>query len=274
MTIKIKGELINFSVPKIMGILNVTPDSFYDGGKYNSEKKILNQVEKMISSGADIIDVGGYSSRPGAKEISIENELSRVIPIIQLISKRFPNIIISVDTFRSTVADQAINSGAHIINDISGGNLDSNMFKTVSKLDVPYILMHMRGSPKNMMNNTNYDDILNEIKNYFSERISKARLEGVNDIIIDPGFGFSKTKEQNYKLMNRLEFLKEFKTPIVVGISRKSMIYKTLDTTPDKALNGSTILHTISLLKGANILRTHDVIEAVECVKIIRQLNL
>lgn len=274
MTIKIKGELINFSVPKIMGILNVTPDSFYDGGKYNSEKKILNQVEKMISSGADIIDVGGYSSRPGAKEISIENELSRVIPIIQLISKRFPNIIISVDTFRSTVADQAINSGAHIINDISGGNLDSNMFKTVSKLDVPYILMHMRGSPKNMMNNTNYDDILNEIKNYFSERISKARSEGVNDIIIDPGFGFSKTKEQNYKLMNRLEFLKEFKTPIVVGISRKSMIYKTLDTTPDKALNGSTILHTISLLKGANILRTHDVIEAVECVKIIRQLNL
>jgi|TARA_B100001996_G_scaffold65374_1_gene47297 dihydropteroate synthase len=274
MTIKIKGELINFSVPKIMGILNVTPDSFYDGGKYNSEKKILDQVEKMISSGADIIDVGGYSSRPGAKEISIENELSRVIPIIQLISKRFPNIIISIDTFRSKVANQAVNSGAHMINDISGGNLDSNMFKTVSKLDVPYILMHMRGSPKNMMNNTNYDDILNEIKNYFSERISKAKLDGVNDIIIDPGFGFSKTKEQNYKLMNRLEFLKEFKTPIVVGISRKSMIYKTLDTTPDKALNGSTILHTISLLKGANILRTHDVLEAVECVKIIRQLNL
>ena len=274
MTIKIKGELISFSVPKIMGILNVTPDSFYDGGKYNSEKKILDQVEKMISSGADIIDVGGYSSRPGAKEISIENELSRVIPIIQLISKRFPNIIISIDTFRSKVANQAVNSGAHMINDISGGNLDSNMFKTVSKLDVPYILMHMRGSPKNMMNNTNYDDILNEIKNYFSERISKARLEGVNDIIIDPGFGFSKTKEQNYKLMNHLEFLKEFKTPIVVGISRKSMIYKTLDTTPDKALNGSTILHTISLLKGANILRTHDVLEAVECVKIIRQLNL
>ena len=274
MTIKIKGELINFSVPKIMGILNVTPDSFYDGGKYNSEKKILDQVEKMISSGADIIDVGGYSSRPGAKEISIENELSRVIPIIQLISKRFPNIIISVDTFRSTVANQAVNSGAHMINDISAGNLDSNMFKTVSKLDVPYILMHMRGSPKNMMNNTNYDNILNEIKNYFSERISKAKLEGVNDIIIDPGFGFSKTKEQNYKLMNRLEVLKEFKTPIVVGISRKSMIYKTLDTTPDKALNGSTILHTISLLKGANILRTHDVLEAMECVKIIRQLNL
>jgi len=274
MTIKIKGELINFSVPKIMGILNVTPDSFYDGGKYNSEKKILDQVEKMISSGADIIDVGGYSSRPGAKEISIENELSRVIPIIQLISKRFPNIIISIDTFRSKVANQAVNSGAHMINDISGGNLDSNMFKTVSKLDVPYILMHMRGSPKNMMNNTNYDDILNEIKNYFSERISKAKLDGVNNIIIDPGFGFSKTKEQNYKLMNRLEFLKEFKTPIIVGISRKSMIYKTLDTTPDKALNGSTILHTISLLKGANILRTHDVLEAVECVKIIRQLNL
>ena len=274
MTIKIKGELINFSVPKIMGILNVTPDSFYDGGKYNSEKKILDQVEKMISSGADIIDVGGYSSRPGAKEISIENELSRVIPIIQLISKRFPNIIISIDTFRSKVANQAVNYGAHMINDISGGNLDSNMFKTVSKLDVPYILMHMRGSPKNMMNNTNYDDILNEIKNYFSERISKAKLDGVNNIIIDPGFGFSKTKEQNYKLMNRLEFLKEFKTPIVVGISRKSMIYKTLDTTPDKALNGSTILHTISLLKGANILRTHDVLEAVECVKIIRQLNL
>ena len=264
---------MNLSVPKIMGILNVTPDSFYDGGKYNSEKKILNQVEKMIISGADIIDIGGYSSRPGADEISIKDELSRVIPIIQLINKKFPKIVISIDTFRSQVAKEAIDSGAHIINDISGGNLDTDMFNIVSKLNVPYILMHMRGTPVNMMNRTDYNNIKNEVNKYFSKRISNAKSAGINDIIIDPGFGFSKTREQNYKLLNNLEFLKDFGAPIVVGVSRKSMIYKTLDTTPDKALNGSTILHTISLLKGANILRTHDVLEAVECVKIINELK-
>ena len=272
MTINLRGKLINFSVPKIMGILNITPDSFYDGGKYNSKEKIQRQIEKMIISGADIVDVGGYSSRPGANDISIEEELNRVIPVIEIIKKKFPKTIVSIDTFRSRVASEAIISGADIVNDISGGNLDSNMFETVSKHKVPYILMHMRGNPENMMSKTNYENVTKDLCKYFSERIDKAKSIGINDIIIDPGFGFSKTTQQNYELLNNLEFFKEFQKPIVVGVSRKSMIYKTLNTTPDKALNGSSVLHTISLMKGANILRTHDVKEAVECVKIVSQL--
>lgn len=273
MRINTKGSTLDLSIPKIMGILNITPDSFYDGGKFNSEKKALEQVEKMIISGADIIDVGGYSSRPGADEISIENELTRVIPIIHMISKIFPKIVISVDTFRSKVANEAVIHGADIINDISAGGLDEKMFETVSKLNVPYILMHMRGKPGNMMNQTNYDDVKKEVKNYFLKKISNAKSMGINDIIIDPGFGFSKTKNQNYELLNNMEFLKDFKKPIVVGVSRKSMIYKTLGTTPEKALNGSTVLHTVSLLKGASIIRTHDVLEAAECVKIVSELH-
>ena len=273
MTINIKGNLLNFHVPKIMGILNVTPDSFFDGGKYHSNEKVLNQVEKMIHSGADIIDVGGYSSRPGAKDISITEELNRVIPIIKLIKEKFPTILISIDTFRSKVASESIISGADIINDISGGNLDPLMFKTAARLKAPYILMHMKGNPSNMMSKSNYIDVTKEVCRYFSESIKKAEINGVNDIIIDPGFGFSKKTDQNYKLLNNLDFLKQFEKPLLVGISRKSMIYKTLNTTPEKALNGSTILHTISLLKGANILRTHDVKEAVECVKIVDQLK-
>ena len=272
MTINLKGKLMNFSVPKIMGILNITPDSFYDGGRYNSKEKIQRQIEKMIISGADIVDVGGYSSRPGAKDISIEDELNRVIPVIEIIKKKFPKTIVSIDTFRSRVASEAIISGADIVNDISGGNLDSNMFQTVSKHKVPYILMHMRGNPENMMSKTNYENVTKDVCKYFSQRINKAHSCGINDIIIDPGFGFSKTTQQNYELLNNLEFFKEFQRPIIIGISRKSMIYKTLNTTPDKALNGSSVLHTISLMKGANILRTHDVKEAVECVKIVSQL--
>ena len=273
MTIKIKGELINFSVPKIMGILNITPDSFYDGGRYNSKDKIEKQIEKMIISGADIVDVGGYSSRPGAKDISIEDELNRVIPVIEIIKQKFPKTIVSIDTFRSRVASEAIISGADIVNDISGGNLDPNMFETVSKHKVPYILMHMSGNPGNMMSKTNYENVTKDVCRYFSERIDKAKSCGINDIIIDPGFGFSKTTQQNYELLNNLEFFKEFQRPIVVGVSRKSMIYKILNTTPDKALNGSSVLHTISLMKGANILRTHDVKEALECIKIVSQLD-
>ncbi len=272
MTINLRGKLMNFSVPKIMGILNITPDSFYDGGRYNSKEKILRQIEKMIISGADIVDVGGYSSRPGAKDISIEDELNRVIPVIEIIKKKFPETIVSIDTFRSRVASEAIISGADIVNDISGGNLDSNMFETVSKHKVPYILMHMRGNPENMMSKTNYENVTKDVCKYFSQRVDKAHSHGINDIIIDPGFGFSKTTQQNYELLNNLEFFKEFQKPIIIGISRKSMIYKTLNTTPDKALNGSSVLHTISLMKGANILRTHDVKEAVECVKIVSQL--
>ena len=273
MTIKIKGELINFSVPKIMGILNITPDSFYDGGRYNSKDKIKKQIEKMVISGADIIDVGGYSSRPGAKDINIEDELNRVIPVIEIIKQKFPKTILSIDTFRSKVASEAIISGADIVNDISGGNLDSAMFETVSKHKVPYILMHMSGNPGNMMSKTNYENVTKDLCRYFSERIDKAKSCGINDIIIDPGFGFSKTTQQNYELLNNLEFFKEFQRPIVVGVSRKSMIYKTLNTTPDKALNGSSVLHTISLMKGANILRAHDVKEALECIKIVSQLD-
>ena len=272
MTINLRGKLMNFSVPKIMGILNITPDSFYDGGRYNSKEKIQRQIEKMIISGVDIIDVGGYSSRPGAKDISIEDELNRVIPVIEIIKKKFPETIVSIDTFRSRVASEAIISGADIVNDISGGNLDSNMFETVSKHKVPYILMHMRGNPENMMSKTNYENVTKDVCKYFSQRIDKAHSYGINDVIIDPGFGFSKTTQQNYELLNNLEFFKEFQRPIIIGISRKSMIYKTLNTTPDKALNGSSVLHTISLMKGANILRTHDVKEAVECVKIVSQL--
>ena len=273
MTLNIKGDLMNFSVPKIMGILNVTPDSFFDGGKYNSSDKILKQVEKMVVSGADIIDVGGYSSRPGASDISIDEELKRVIPVIKLIRKKFPNSLISIDTFRSKVANESIITGANIINDISGGSLDPEMFNTVAKLKVPYILMHMKGNPRNMMKNSNYSDITYEISKYFSEKIELAKTKGINDLIIDPGFGFSKTTEQNYELLNNLDFLKQFQKPILVGVSRKSMIYTILNSKPENALNGTSILHTISLLKGANILRTHDVREACECVKIINQLK-
>ena len=273
MTINLRGKLMNLSVPKIMGILNITPDSFYDGGRYNSKDKIKKQIEKMIISGADIVDVGGYSSRPGAKDISIEDELNRVIPAIEILKQKFPETIVSIDTFRSRVAREAIISGADIVNDISGGNLDPDMFETVSKHKVPYILMHMRGSPKNMMSKTDYENVTKDVCKYFSERIDKAKSFGINDIIIDPGFGFSKTTQQNYELFNNLEFFKEFQKPIIVGISRKSMIYKILNTTPEKALNGSSVLHTISLMKGANILRTHDVKEALECVKIVSQLN-
>ena len=273
MTINLRGKLINFSVPKIMGILNITPDSFYDGGRYNSRDKIKKQIEKMIISGADIIDIGGYSSRPGAKQISIEDELNRVIPAIEILKQKFPETIVSIDTFRSRVAREAIISGADIVNDISGGNLDPNMFETVSKHKVTYILMHMRGSPKNMMSKTDYENVTKDVCKYFSERIDKAKSFGINDIIIDPGFGFSKTTQQNYEIFNNLEFFKEFQRPIIIGISRKSMIYKILNTTPEKALNGSSVLHTISLMKGANILRTHDVKEALECVKIVSQLN-
>lgn len=273
MTINIKGKLLDFSHPKIMGILNITPDSFYDGGKYNSVEQIKNQIEKMIISGADIIDVGGYSSRPGAKDISIKDELNRVIPVIKLIKKQYKNIIVSIDTFRSKVAAEAIISGADIVNDISGGNLDSDMFETVSKYQVPYILMHMRGNPQNMMNKSNYEDVTKDVCKYFSERIVKAKSFGINDIIIDPGFGFAKTIKQNYELLNNLEILNQFERPILVGVSRKSMIYKTLKTTPEEALNGSSILNTISLIKGAKILRTHDVKEASECVKLVSQLN-
>ncbi|GHA27644.1 dihydropteroate synthase [Salinimicrobium marinum] len=268
MTINCKGTLIDFSTPKVMGIVNLTPDSFYDGGRNSSEKDYLQHAEKMLKEGADFIDVGAYSSRPGAVDISEEEELMRLIPVVQLLLKEFPEVFLSIDTFRSEVARQAVENGAALINDISGGSLDSEMLKTVAELQVPYILMHMRGNPKNMKDLNQYDDLIKDLLFYFSEKISEARDLGINDLIIDPGFGFSKNIAQNFELLSKLELFKSLNLPLLSGISRKSLIYKTFHTTPDEALNGTTVLNTISLLKGAHILRVHDVKEAVECVKL------
>lgn len=273
MTIKLKERLLDLSSPMIMGILNVTPDSFYDGGFYDNQKKVIDQVEKMINDGASIIDIGGYSSRPGADNISPEVELARVLPIVKLIKERFSKILISIDTFRSQVAKQCVENGADIINDISGGSLDSKMFETVAKLNVPYIIMHMRGNPSNMMDKTDYENIIEEMENYFSKKIELAKSFGVNDIIIDPGFGFAKTTKQNFDILKNLTYLKKLDKPLLVGVSRKSMIYKTLNLSPIDSLNGSTVLHTISLLKGANIIRVHDVKEANECIRLVNELK-
>ena len=273
MTIKVKEKLLDLSSPIIMGILNVTPDSFYDGGFYDNQKKVLVQVEKIINDGASIIDIGGYSSRPGADNISPDVELARVLPIVKLIKERFSKVLISIDTFRSEVAKECVKNGADIINDISGGSLDSKMFETVAKLNVPYIIMHMRGNPANMMGKTDYENIIEEMENYFSEKIELAKSFGVNDIIIDPGFGFSKTTNQNFDILKNLTFLNKFDKPLLVGVSRKSMIYKTLNISPIDSLNGSTVLHTISLLNGAKIIRTHDVKEASECIRLVKEVK-
>ena len=268
MILNIKGNTLDLSSPKIMGVLNVTPDSFYDGGVYSNEKKILLQVEKMISDGADIIDIGGFSSKPGAKTISVKEEEKRVIPIIKLINNTFNKIIISVDTFRSEIAEKSLNEGASIINDISGGNLDKNIYQIANKYRVPYIMMHMKGVPANMQANPKYENINYEIIKDFSYKIDSAEKKGVCDIIIDPGFGFGKSIEHNYQILNNLKLYTVLKKPILVGISRKSMIYKLLKTDPSKALNGTTSLNTIALINGANILRVHDVKEAKEVIKL------
>ena len=273
MTINCKGKLIDLSSPKVMGILNVTPDSFYDGGSYNNENEILSQVETMHKDGATFIDVGGYSSSPGAVHVSEDEELKRVLPIVELILKQFPKTLISIDTFRSKVAKSCIEAGAALINDISAGKLDDEMMPIIGKLNVPYIMMHMKGTPQNMQRNTDYKDVVLDINYYFSERINKARSFGIKDIIIDPGFGFSKTLEQNYELLNKLELLKMANLPILAGVSRKSMIYKLLGTDAKNALNGTTSLNTIALIKGASILRVHDVKEAMECIKLTNQLR-
>ncbi|MCK0108871.1 dihydropteroate synthase [Flavobacteriaceae bacterium S0825] len=273
MTINCKGTLIDLSTPKVMGILNITPDSFYDGGRYKNDASILNQVENMLSEGATFIDVGAYSSRPGANHVSEAEELKRIIPIVELLIKQFPSINLSIDTFRSNIANECINLGAAIINDISGGKLDKKMLETVGKRGVPYVMMHMKGTPQTMQQHTDYNDLIKDIIYYFSERVAEARSHKINDIIIDPGFGFSKTLEQNYSLLNHLELLNMLEQPMLVGVSRKSMIYQLLDTNPNEALNGTTSLNTIALLKGAKILRVHDVNEAMECIKLTNQLN-
>lgn len=273
MTLYCKGKLIDLSSPKVMGILNVTPDSFFDGGKYNDESEILHQVETMINDGATFIDIGGYSSRPGADHVTEDEELKRVVPVVELILKHCPDTLISVDTFRAVVAEQSIKAGAAMINDISAGKLDDSMLSTIGKLGVPYIMMHMKGNPKTMQLQTDYEDLVKDIISYFAERINAAHKEKINDIIIDPGFGFAKTQKQNYELLNNLELLNMLDKPLLAGISRKSMIYKTLNTTSEKALNGTTALHMVALQKGAKILRVHDVKEAMECVTLFNQLT-
>lgn len=273
MNINCKGQLLDLTTPKVMGILNLTPDSFYDGGKYSTPKTVLEQTEKMLKEGATFIDVGAYSSRPDAQHITEEEELNRIVPIIELLVKEFPEILLSIDTFRSKVAQETANTGAAIINDISGGSLDEQMFETAAKLQVPYILMHMKGTPQTMKNENSYQHMLQEIIFYFSEKVAQLRELKLNDIIIDPGFGFAKDTAQNFELMNHLSELNALELPMLVGISRKSMIYKTLDLQPQEALNGTTFLNTVSLLAGTKILRVHDVKEAVECVKLYEQLK-
>lgn len=274
MYINCKGSLIDFHTPKVMGILNLTPDSFYDGGRNKTESDYLAHAEKMLMEGATFIDVGASSSRPGAIDISEQEELQRIVPVVRSLVKKFPEVILSIDTFRSEVARQCVEAGAAIINDISGGNLDEKMLQTVAELQAPYILMHMRGTPKNMKELNSYDDLLKDILFYFSEKIAAARELGINDLIIDPGFGFSKNIQQNFELMSKLDLFQVLDLPLLSGISRKSMIYKTLGGTPDDALNGTTVLNTVSLLKGAHILRVHDVKEAMETIKLTEALKI
>lgn len=273
MTINCKGQLIDLSTPKVMGVLNLTPDSFYDGGSYKNELDILSQVEKMLREGATFIDVGGYSSKPGAEFVAEDEELRRVLPVVEVLTKKFPDIILSIDTFRSSVAKASIETGAAMINDISAGMLDKEMIKTVARLQLPYIMMHMRGTPQTMQQLTVYNDLLKEMISYFAERLQRAKSEQLIDVIIDPGFGFAKTREQNFELLGNLELLNIMDKPLLVGVSRKSMIYKTLNSTPEQALNGTTALNMLALTKGANILRVHDVKEAVECVTLFNQLK-
>lgn len=266
--IRCKGILVDLSTPKTMGILNITTNSFFDGGKYLTQTAALKQVEQMLLQGATFIDVGAASSRPGAKEITENEELQKLVPIIQLISKNFPEALISIDTYRSQVAEACINEGAALINDISAGNIDHQMFEVVKKHQVPYIIMHMQGTPATMQQNPQYQNVVTDVLFLLSEKVKKLRLIGLNDVIIDVGFGFGKTLEHNYLLLKNLEVFKVLNCPILVGLSRKSMIQKILDVTANEALNGTTALHMAALMHGANIIRTHDVKEAVETIKL------
>lgn len=273
MTVNCNGNILDLSSPKVMGILNITPDSFYDGGRYGNEHEIKVQVKKMLDEGAAIIDLGAYSSRPGAAPLDAEEEYRRIVPIVKLLRDSFPDIILSIDTFRSKVAHGCLLHGAAIINDISAGNLDQEMLATVASYRVPYIMMHMKGTPATMGMQTDYDNLLTEILYYFSERIAAAREAGIQDIIIDPGFGFAKTLEQNYEVLQKMELFHHLGLPILTGVSRKSMIYKLLHTTPDNALNGTTALHMYALAKGSNLIRAHDVKEAMECISLYKAIN-
>ena len=273
MTLNIRGKLYSLDTPKIMGILNITPDSFYDGGKYSNETEQLRRVEQMLKEGANFIDIGAQSSRPGATELGATAELKLLEPSIKSIRKHFPEAIISIDTWYSEVAKTAHNIGADMINDISGGQFDANMFETINKIQIPYILMHTGGKPSNMQDNPQYENVLKEVIFFMSKQIDKLNHIGVNDIIIDPGFGFGKTLDHNYELLKNLNYFSILEAPLLVGLSRKSMIYKALDNSPQEALNGTTALHFKALEGGANILRVHDVKEAKECINLYLQLN-
>jgi dihydropteroate synthase len=271
-TLNCKGKLVDLSEPTVMAILNVTPDSFYGASRAQSIEQALHKVESFLKEGAKFIDIGAYSSRPGAVDVSETEEIERLVPVVSAIGKAFPEALISVDTFRAKVAEEGINAGAHLINDIAAGNLDETMFDTVAKLQVPYIMMHMQGTPQTMQQNPTYDNISKEVFAYFSEKIKILKNLGVKDIVLDPGFGFAKTLDHNYQLLKDLQLLRFFELPILVGVSRKSMITKALHIKTEEALNGTTVLNTAALLKGANILRVHDVKEAVECVKLVSRL--
>lgn len=273
-SINVRGTLLDLSVPRVMGIINVTPDSFYGASRARGEKELITRAAVMIEDGADILDIGGYSSRPGAIDISAVEERTRVISAVRTVASEFPGTMISVDTFRSDIALEAINEcGAGIINDISGGEADKNMFDLVGRLNVPYIMMHMQGTPGTMQDKPEYDDVVTDIIMWFGKRVTTLHSRGVSDIIIDPGFGFGKTMSGNFELMRRLDEFSIVGLPLMVGISRKSMIWKTLGITADEALNGTSVLNTVALLTGANILRVHDVKEAVQAVKLARALE-
>ena len=272
-TINVGGEIIDLSRPMVMGILNLTPDSFYAGSRKMTMKEILGEAESMLEAGATFLDVGGYSSRPGATDITADEELKRVEAPIQAIKKEFPESIVSIDTFRSEVARKAVDAGAAIVNDISAGHLDSKMLETVALLGVPYIAMHMRGTPQDMKELTEYEDILQEVMYYFSKIIKDCNELGIKDVVIDVGFGFAKTAEQSFNLLENLEHFEHLNKPVLVGVSRKSMIYRSLEITPEEALNGTTVLNTVALLKGASILRVHDVREALQAIELIDKLK-
>jgi len=272
-SLNIKGRSIDISSPKVMGILNITPDSFYSSSRTKSTGEALKKTEQFLNEGATFIDMGGYSSRPGAMDISAEEELKRLIPVIEVLTDKFPEAIISIDTFRAKVAEESILAGAHIINDIAAGDMDENMFETVAKLQVPYIIMHMQGNPQSMQQNPVYQNVTLEVIDYLARKISKLRSLKIHDVIIDPGFGFGKTIQHNYQLLKEMEAFKIFGLPVLVGFSRKGMIHKVLGTTAAEALNGTSVLNTIALQKGAGILRVHDVKEAVECVRLMEMVS-
>ena len=270
-TLNIAGKLLDLSTPQVMGILNITPDSFYAGSRFSDPQTALQQAAEMAAAGATLVDVGGHSTRPGADAVSETEELDRVLPVVALIREQLPQLIISIDTFRASVARQAVAAGAQIINDISGGNLDSTMFQTVADLDVPYVLMHSRGTPQTMQQLTHYDNLVVDIIFELQQKIAQLRALHVKDVIVDLGFGFAKTAAQNFELLGQLEAFRVLDCPLLVGVSRKSMIWRTLNIKSEAALNGTTVLNTLALLKGASLLRVHDVKEAVEAVKLLAQ---